>query len=444
MRTPLSNPNTTLLKYGIREVVDTAQKIKELDPSFACVAENIGDPIARGWTVPPFLKENIIEEIERPGDVSFGYSHSRGNPETRKWVTRYAKKFSPSSELDYENVLFTNGLGAAISAMYQMLPKGARVLQPTPAYPAHSSMESFSAGAPSILYNLDPNNEWQPDLANMEAQIQAHPQVSAILVINPNNPTGAVYNADTLEKIVQLAEKYNLMVISDEVYFRMVFNGKKFAQITEIAHNRIPLIVMRGLSKDLPWPGGRCGWLEFHNTHLDSDFKNYVDGIKKKILMEVCSGTLPQVILPRVYEHPDFESWNKLYNEELEGNANFIAETLSKVKGLKVNKIYGAFYMMPLFEEGVLNAKQSLPIANDAVRAYIESEVNKPDFPLDQRCTYYVLANTGICVVPASGFLSPFYGFRLTTLDRDATRRRDTYTRLSQAIEQYLASAATA
>ncbi|MFA7278356.1 MAG: pyridoxal phosphate-dependent aminotransferase [Candidatus Gracilibacteria bacterium] len=442
MRTKLVNPKTHLLRYGIREIVDVAQKLKEFDPSMTLVMENIGDPIMKSWLVPNFLKEAIVNEVNKPGDAVFGYAHSRGLIETRKWVVDYAKRFSPTSELNYENVLFTNGLGASISAFYQMLPAGARILQPTPSYPTHTSFESFAANAEPVLYKLDPDNSWQPDMADLEAQIIAHPDVAAILIINPNNPTGAVYSKETLEKMVDLAEKYKLFIISDEVYFRMVYNNAVFTQITDIAHNRVPLVVMRGLSKDIPWPGGRCGWMEFHNVDLDPEFKSFVDGVKQRILLEICSGTLPQKILPTLYEHPEFETWNKQYNAELEKNANYIHEVLSKTKGLKVNKIYGAFYMMPLFETGALNDKQTLPIANDAARAYIESVVNQPGFPLDKRFCYYLLAATGICVVPSSGFFSPYPGFRLTTLDRDETRRQDTYARLSKAVEDYLASAA--
>ncbi len=428
------------MKYGIREVVDTAQKIKELDPSQTFCWENIGDPIAKSWPVPTFLKEIITEEVNKKGDLVFGYTHSRGNPDTRKWVTHYARRYSPSSELDYEYVLFTSGLGAAISALYHMVKKGARIIQPTPAYPTHASMESFAAEGEPIVYNLDPNDEWQPDLNHLEAQIKAHPEVVGILIINPNNPTGAVYSPETLEKIVVLAEKYNLMIISDEVYFRMVFNGHTFSSITEIAHNRVPLIVLRGLSKDIPWPGGRCGWVEFHNTHLDEEYKKYCESVKKRVLMEVCSVTLPQIILPKIYDHPDFEAWNKQYNKELEATANMIAEILAEIPEMIVNRTNGAFYMMPLFKEGVLKPNQTLPIKNQAVQKFIEQEVSKPNFPLDQRFTYYLLAATGIVVVPASGFFSPYYGFRLTTLDRDPVRRKDTYTRLAQAIRQYIAS----
>lgn len=440
MRTQLFNPSVSLLKYGIREIVDTAHKIKELEPSSQFEWENIGDPIARGWPVPDFLKEIIIEEVSKKEDTVFGYTHSRGNPATRKWVVEYAKRYSPSSELNEEYVLFASGLGAAIAAMYHMLPKGSRIIQPTPAYPTHASMESFAADAPPITYNLDPEKNWEPDLEHLEQQLKDHPEVVGLLIINPNNPTGAVYSKETLEKIIQIAEKYKLLIISDEVYFRMVFEGKTFVQITELAHNRVPLMVLRGLSKDIPWPGGRCGWIEFHNIHLDEEYKNYCESVKKRVLMEVCSGTLPQVVLPRLYDHPGFQAWNKQYNEGLAETANQIADILSQNKALKVNRTYGAFYMMPLFKEGVLNNKQTLPIQNAQVRKYIEEEVSKPDTPLDKRFTSYLLAATGIVVVPASGFFSPYDGFRITTLDRKPERRKDTYTRLSRAIEEYVHS----
>ena len=440
-RTQIYNPDVNLMKYQIREIVDTAQKIQEIDPEFEFVAENIGDPIPKGWEVPMFLKDAIINEVSKKGDKVFGYSHSRGLPEARKWVVNYAKRFSPSSQLDYEYVLFCSGLGAGISALYHMLPKGKRVIQPTPSYPTHASMESYAAGAEPVAYKLDPDNDWQPDLEDMEKQIVDNPEVVGILVINPNNPTGAVYSRETLEKIVQLAEKHKLMIFSDEVYFRMVYNGYKFEQITEIAQGRVPLVVMRGVSKDVPWPGGRCGWLEFHNINLDDDFRKYADAVKKRILMEVCSVSLPQFILSQIYDHPDYEPWLEANNKELEANGNYIADVLNATSGMKVNRTNGAFYMMPLFEDGVLNDKQSLKIENDKVREYVEEEVSRPDMPLDQRFTYYLLAATGICVVPATGFFSPYNGFRLTTLDRDEERRKDTYARLSAAVEEYTASA---
>lgn len=438
IRDPIHLEAVKLMQYGIREIVDTAQRIKELDPSWTVVPENIGDPIPKGWPVPPFLKDLIKEAVDDPSNKVFGYSHSRGLPETRKWVTEYVRRFAPSSNLDYEYVLFTSGLGAAISAMYHMIKRGARILQPTPSYPTHVSLEAYCQRSKSIQYNLDPDDGWQPDLEHMEEQIKSHHEIAGILIINPNNPTGAVYSAEVLGKIVQLAEKYGLMIISDEVYFRMVYNGHTHTQITEIAQNRVPLIVLRGLSKDVPWPGGRCGWFEFHNTHLCEEYKKYCNSVKKRILMEVCSVTLPQMILPKIYDHPGYEAWIANYNRELEENGNAIASKLGESPYLKVNRTNGAFYMMPLFKDGMLNGKQTLPIRNEAVRAYIEKEVASSDFPLDKRFCYYVLAATGICIVPSSGFFSPFPGFRLTTLDRDPVRRAHTYETLVRAVEEYV------
>jgi alanine-synthesizing transaminase len=318
-----------------------------------------------------------------------------------------------------------------------MVPSGARFLEPSPTYPSHASMESFNAGEEPVFYRLNPHNGWEPDLDHMESQIKAHPEVAGVVIISPNNPTGAVYSRQTLENIVRLAEKYHLMILADEIYFRMVYNGHTFVHLTELAQGRVPLIVMRGVSKDVPWPGGRSGWVEFHNVNLDRDYCNYCDAVKKRVLLEVCSVHLPQTILQRFYEHPDFPEWNRKYNAELERNGNTITEILSSVDGMLVNRPNGAFYIMPLFREGMLNDRQTLPIRNPEARKYIEQETSKPGTALDKRFAYYLLASTGICVVPASGFYGVNPGFRVTTLERNPQKLRDTYTRLATAIREY-------
>jgi aspartate/methionine/tyrosine aminotransferase len=441
MRTPVVHSDVGLLKYAIREIVDVMQKLHEIDPSYQFVRENIGDPVAKGWPVPQFFKQILHEEINRKGDAVFGYAHSRGIPEVRKWIVEYSKRFSPSSTLDYEYVLLTNGLGAAIASLYHMLRKGTRILQPAPTYPSHSSMESFSAGADPLFYHLDPMRNWEPDLDHMESQIKRHPEIAGVLVINPNNPTGSVYSRSILEEIIQLAERYQLMILSDEIYFRMVYHGLQHEQLTELAAGRIPLILMRGTSKDVPWPGGRSGWLEFHNVKLDEDYRAYCEAVKKRVLMEVCATVLPQTVIPKIYDHPEFEDWIRTYNTGLAHNIDVIAEILSKTKGLRINRPDGAFYMMPIFEEGLLNDRQTLPIKNGAAREYIEREVAAKGTPPDKRFCYYLLAATGICVVPASGFFASVPGFRLTTLERDETKLKNTYQRLSQAVTDYLKSA---
>ncbi|MFA5792872.1 MAG: pyridoxal phosphate-dependent aminotransferase [Candidatus Gracilibacteria bacterium] len=440
MRHALAHPYAHLLKYEIREIVDFVAEVSALDPVLKIENENIGDPIAKGWPVPPFMKEILKAEIDKPGDKCFGYTHSRGNIDTRKWIVSYAKRFCPTVELDYEDILVTNGLGAGISILYQMIGDGARIIEPSPSYPTHGSMESFCSRQAPLTYKLDPTKNWEPDLDDLRAQLDAHPEIAGLLMINPNNPTGAVYSKETVENLVKIAEEYKLMIISDEIYFRMIYNGYEFAQISEIAKNRVPLIVMRGLSKDVPWPGGRCGWLEFHNTHLDSDYKALCDAVRKRVLLEVCAGALPQAVLPAIYDHGEFEGWLNQNNELLAHNSQVITEKLNAIPGLKVNRTNGAFYMMPIFEEGMLKPTQTLPIANEAVRKLVEQKVSDPAMALDKRFVYYLIASTGICVVPATGFFSPYYGFRVTTLTRDPAKLEMVYETLAKAIAQYLAS----
>ncbi|MDD5677148.1 MAG: pyridoxal phosphate-dependent aminotransferase [Kiritimatiellae bacterium] len=440
MRRTLFNADTDRLTYGIREMVQLGARVGALDPDFTFIGENIGDPVAKGWDAPDFVKRIVADLALARNNKAFGYTHSYGRIETRRWVADYSRRYSPGSRLDGDHVVFTNGLGSAISIFYRTLKPGARIIQPSPGYPAHYSSECFAAGAASIAYRLDPEKGWYPDLAHLERQIRRYPQIAGILVINPNNPTGAVYDAPTLEAIIRLAERYKLMLISDEVYFRMVYNNCRYVHMTELVGRRVPLVVMRGISKDVPWPGSRCGWMEFHNTDLDADFASFFESIKKTLMMEVCSTTLPQMALPLIYDHPQFNRWIARYTKELELNGNAIAGILSRTPGLLVIPIQGAFYMMVLFDPKALNARQTLPIACPAVRAFIRKAVAKPNLAPDKRFAYYLLAATGICVVPATDFASSYPGFRITTLDRDPKRRDHVYSTLSASIKRYLAS----
>lgn len=147
------------------------------------------------------------------------------------------------------------------------------------------------------------------------------------------------------------------------------------------------------------------------------------------------------MVLEKLYDHPDFEKWIAEYNSHLEDNSKNISRILSQSPYLKVNPTNGAFYMMPLFKKGVLNNKQTLPIKNPDAQKYIENIVSKPNFPLDKRFVYYLLASTGICVVPATSFFSKHYGFRLTTLERNPEKRDQIYTQVEKAIKQYVESA---
>ncbi len=439
MRNSLLNPKLSYLQYGIREIVLIADQIKQRNPSFTMIPENIGDPIIKGWTTPQYVKD-LLCDAARNKDMVWGYVHSRGLEAARAWVAQDANRCYPKANLDVDDIVFANGLGAAIGLTYVALPEGVRVIQPSPSYPTHASLEAFASGKESISYNCDPKHGWQVDLEHLESQIQKHPEITGILVVNPNNPTGAVYSRETLERIVELALKYNLFILADEIYYRLVYHGKVHHHMSAVVDGRVPLIVMRGISKDIPWPGSRCGWIEFHNAKMNADFAAYAEGIKKRMLLEVGATAMPQHLVPYLYEHPDFQPHLEATNRKLEENSTAIAGILNSIPGVTCNPANGAFYITSVFEPGVLHDRQTLPIANADVRAFIEQEVRKPGIAPDKRFAYYLLANTGIVVTPASDFFSPHYGFRVTTLDRDPKKLQFTYATLKAAIEAYLAS----
>ena len=435
----LSHSSAPFLRYPIREIAEVANQVLTLDPSRPIAWENIGDPIAKGWPVPPFLKTILHQTIDA-SDAVFGYAHSRGEKSTREFIANLANEINPAAPISAEDVLCTNGLGAAIPLIYQMLPPSARILQPAPGYPTHASCESFFAGAPPIYYHLDARNNWQINLSEIENLLNTNSNIAGILIINPNNPTGAVCDSSVLEKIVALAKQKNLFIIADEIYQALAYDQTEFRALSQLCANQVPLIVMRGMSKDVPWPGGRGGWLEFHNQNLHPEFANLVKNIKQRALLEVGAAHLPQTVLPLVYGHAEYKSWvNNLRTELQEISADIVAR-LQKIPQLSVVAPRGAFYVLPLFSSGVLTLNQTLPIANAAVREYIEKLVARPGILPDERLALYLLGAERICVVPASGFGGGYCGFRVTTLERDPSCRAEVYGRLERAIAAYLES----
>ena len=147
-------------------------------------------------------------------------------------------------------------------------------------------------GAEYISYNLDPHNLWYPDLNDLRMKVKYNPAISGILVINPDNPTGAVYPKEVLQEIVAIAREYDLFIVCDEIYTNMAYNGKKAVPLAEVIGD-VCGISMKGISKELPWPGSRCGWIEVYNQKNDPVFTKYVKSILDDKMLEVCSTTLP-------------------------------------------------------------------------------------------------------------------------------------------------------
>jgi len=357
---------------------------------------------------------------------------------TRKFIAARRNK-QGGVNINADDIIFFNGLGDAISKVFGMLKRTARVVVPTPSYTTHSSAEAAHAAARPVTYILDPYNHWYPDLDDLEKRIKYNPAVAGILIINPDNPTGAVYPEGIMRGMVALAEKYDLFVICDEIYHNIIYNGYATVGVAEII-GEVPAIVMRGISKEMPWPGSRCGWIEVYNHHRDPMFEKYVQSILNAKMLEVCSTTLPQIVLPRVLSHPQYQTYLDERINRYERYANIAYDCLKDVDGLLVNRPNGAFYMSVVFEEGVLNRTQTLPIENNEVRKHIEHLVKQPGVSLDKRFVYYLLGATGVCVVPLSSFATDLQGFRTTLLETNEKKIRDIFQMMANGIRQYLAS----
>lgn len=422
------------LTYEIRAIVDIADKLKAL--GIKTNMENIGDPIAKGEKIPDWMKK-IVADLAMQ-DCSYGYCPTRGVLETRQFLAEMTNRRG-KTQITPDDIIFFNGLGDAIQKVYGFLRREARVIGPSPTYSTHSSGEAAHAGQRPVSYRLDPDNHWYPDLDDLRLSVKYNPAISGILIINPDNPTGAVYPERILKEMVAIAKEFDLFIICDEIYHNIIYNGQSTKPISDLIGS-VPAIAMKGISKDAPWPGARCGWIEVYNADKDPVFQKYVASILNAKMVEVCSTTLPQKAIPAILSHPDFPAWLEERKSRYERASNIAYQILKEVPGLKVNRTNGAFYMAVAFGKGKLTDRQTLPISNPEVKTLVENLVNQPGVSVDKRFVYYLLASTGICVVPLSSFCTAEMGFRITLLERDERELEKIFRTIAASVTAYLES----
>jgi alanine-synthesizing transaminase len=422
------------LTYEIRAIVEIADKLRAL--GIKTNMENIGDPVAKGEKIPKWMKK-IVADLAMV-DCSYGYCPTRGVLETREFLAEMTNRRG-KTQIGADDILFFNGLGDAIQKVYGFLRREARVIGPSPTYSTHSSAEAAHAGQRPVSYRLDPDNNWYPDMDDLRQSVKYNPTISGILIINPDNPTGAVYPERILREMIAIAKEYDLFVIADEIYHNIVYNGESTKPISDLIGD-VPAIAMKGISKEAPWPGARCGWIEVYNGDKDPMFQQYVASILNSKMVEVCSTTLPQKAIPALLAHPEYPKYLEERKSRYERSSNIAYDILKQVPGLKVNRTNGAFYMAVAFDKGRLSDLQTLPIPNPEVKSLVEALVRQPGCSLDKRFVYYLLASTGICTVPLSSFCTPEQGFRITLLEQDIDELAKIFTTIAEAVTTYLQS----
>lgn len=436
MRINIVHPGAGELRYEIRGIVEFGKKLEAA--GVPVIWENIGDPVAKGEEVPQWICDIVAKTAN--DQMSYAYSPTKGLKATCEFIAKTRTEQS-GVQLSPENILFFNGLGDAITKTYTWLNPIARVLGPSPAYPTHSSVEGAHGRSRHLTYNLQPEKEWLPDMSDIKNKIKYNPNIAGLLIINPDNPTGMVYPKHILEQFVQLAKEYNLFLIADEIYANLAYDLANFTSLAELADG-VPTIIMRGLSKEVPWPGSRCGWLEFYNTESDPAFATYARSILEAKMIEVCSTTLPQMVLPSILGDKRYNDHLKMRTKKYQERASKAAELLNNVSGIKVVKPKGAFYLAVTFEDGFLSFNRRLKAYNSEAEKLLERELSLMDQnELDKQFCYQLMAHNGLCTVPlTTGFNSHIAGLRMTLLESDDRVFESNLKRLIQAVSEFTES----
>ncbi len=432
MRRNLLHVGAANLKYEIREIVVAAHELERLGVELTW--ENIGDPVQKGEVPPRWIRDTISDLVhEAP---SWAYCDTQGVPETREFIAAEVNR-RDGVRVSPDEILFFNGLGDAVAKVYGFLNREARILGPSPAYSTHSSAEAAHSGYSHVTYDLDPYDGWMPDVADIRKKVKYNDSIAGILLLTPDNPTGAVDPREIVETIAAIAREHDVFLIADEIYANIVYNGAGRLHMSEWIGD-VPGIAMRGISKEFPWPGARCGWLEILNKGKDSNFAQYVDSLLAAKRLEVSSTTLPQMAIPRIMGDPRYPEHLDKRAKQFSTRADEMSDVFADCEHIVFNKPGGAFYYTIMFKDGLLDDSQFLPIENPKIRETIErmTEGVEPD----KRFVYYLMGATGIVVVPLTGFQCEHHGFRATLLETDDKKRAWIQKSLREAIDQYVAS----
>lgn len=437
MRLNLVHEGAAELNYEIRQIAEFGRQLQATGMDM--VWENIGDPVAKGEDVPLWIRKKVADLCRNDPKV-YSYAPTQGLAACRRFLVK-RRLVETGRELDLDDIVFFNGLGDAVSKLYTQLPPSVRILGPSPAYPTHSSAEAAHAGSFHLTYQLDPRNGWRPDVQDIENKVRYNPSIGGILIINPDNPTGMVYPLETLKSIVGIAKRHRLFIIADEIYAELAYGAEPFVPLMSVV-DEVPAIIMRGLSKEVPWPGARCGWIEACNRSADENFSRYVQSIIDAKMLEVGSTTLPQAVLPLILGDARYRRELVARRARFQARAEQAEAILGVVDGVNLVRPSGAFYLTVTLDKRALSTSQYLPPANDAAATLLDQVLITPAAP-DKRFCYYLMAATGICVVPLSGFNTDLPGFRMTLLETDDQVFKSTLNKLSRAINEYLLSGTT-
>ena len=432
MRKNLIKKGDEHLRYEIREIVEIANEI--VRRGVPMIWENIGDPVAKGEGLPAWMKA-IVEQAVRE-DRTYAYAPTKGDLEARHFILEH---YSDPRICTVEDIVFFNGLGEAINKIFSNLPATARVIGPNPTYPSHATAEAMHHGGHHLTYSLKLDDGGRIDTDDLAQKVRENEHVVGILVINPNNPLGVVHPREDLEAVVRIAREHECFLVFDEIYHDLAFDPSKVVRLAEIIGD-VPGISMKGMSKDIPWPGSRCGWIEVYNGERDPNFRGYVHTIVVSKMLEVCSTTLPQVVFPKIVTHPEFRAFLAKRLAKYRARAETALELFAGCEVIRPIRPDGVFYLTATLDTARFPNTRKLQAQTKEVRLLLDDLEAKNSLRRDKLFAWELMGAEGVCIVPLSGFSSPVDGFRMTLLEEDPARFEDACRRIRRGAEAFFRS----
>lgn len=331
---------------------------------------NTGNPAAFGFKMPQSIKERITTDVEK----ALGYCDIRGMEKSKNAIKDYHLSRGIKG-VCVDDIFIANGVSeAAYMIVTAIAGSGDEILVPTPCYSLWTNF-TYLAGGNVKFYKCDESNDWQPDIDSIKRSITSN--TKAIVLINPNNPTGALYSKEILLEIIDIARKNKLIIISDEIYDRLVLDGKQHIPTGALCDD-VTVVTMNGLSKSHCICGLRCGWLCISGNEKEK--KILKEALIKIASVRLCSNALMQLIIPDALR--DSAYTENMINEDgrLTKQRNAVMEELDKIDGISYVKNSAAFYLFP------------------------KLDIKKYGFESDREFARELLDDKKILIIPGSGF----------------------------------------
>lgn len=319
------------IEYAIRDVVLPARELEK--KGIEVIKLNIGDPDKFDFDTPEHMKKAVIDEMKNFN----GYGDSEGLLELREAIVQREKKKN-NLDISVNDIVVTTGVTESIQMLFgALLDPGDEILVPGPTYPPYIALAKFFGAVP-VPYKTIEEENWAPDLDDMRKKINE--KTKAVAVINPNNPTGALYDKKTLKEIGDLAAENDIIFISDEIYDMITYEGKHFSPSFM---EDIPLIILNGISKVYLSPGWRVGWTIFRD--YNEKLNEIKEGYLKQARVRICSNILTQKGAVAALNGPQ-DHINDMI-ARLRERRDYIYKRLNDINGISTQKPGGAFYIFP-------------------------------------------------------------------------------------------------